>query len=153
MTGASSELVENLNQLLQELTSALQQLRIHKAQCGVWGYQKLGTVLSGYFDALSSLQDQFIVRLIVMDAHIDLQAAEPLKMGRTVEDILSVERSSAAAVLALAQNCFKLATDNIPVRKLIESVILAEDVRLIELDQSLELLRQMGTHQFLSSRC
>jgi bacterioferritin len=153
MTGTSSEIVEGLNQLLQVLASALQQLRIHRAKCELWGYQKLNASLSSHFDELSRHQDKIITRLLVMDAHIDPANASHVRVGQTVEDILSVERASSAEIIELALNCLKLTQSNVPLHKLLESLALAEDARQLELDQSLELLRQMGTQQFLSSRC
>lgn len=153
MTGTSSEIVEGLNQLLQALTSALQQLRIHKAKCGVWGYERLCSSLSNHFDELSRHQDKIIARLLIMDAHIDPSTAGHVRVGQTVEDILSAERVSSTELLDLTLSCLKIAQSNAPLRCLLESLALAEDERQLELDQSLELLRQMGTQQFLASRC
>jgi bacterioferritin (cytochrome b1) len=153
MTSTSSEIVEGLNQLLQGLTSALQQLRIHRVKCEFWGYEKLYVTLSNHFHALNGLQDKIITRLLAMDAHIDSSTANHVRVGQTVEDILSVERATSAEITELTLNCLKLAHANIPLRNLLESLALSEDARQLDLDQRLELLRQMGTQQFLSSRC
>lgn len=109
--------------------------------------------LSEHFNLLSVHQDKVIARLLVMDAHIDPFAVGHLRIGQTVEDILSIERASSAELIELDSQCLKLAPANVPLRHLLESVALSEDARQLELDQSLELLRQMGTQQFLSSRC
>lgn len=153
MTGTSSEIVEGLNQLLQALTSALQQLRIHKVKCEFWGYQKLCGSLAIHFDTLNGFQDKIITRLLALDAHIDPLASGPLRIGQTVEDILSIEKATSVDLIEQTLHCLKISQMNIPVRTLLESIILVEDGRQLELDRSLELMRQLGTQQFLSSRC
>ena len=103
MTLVSSELVEGMNQLLQVLTTALQQLRVHRAKTRVWGYSKLHAELSEQAVTLSDFQDAVVCRLLVMDAHVDLQNVGRLRVGQTVEDILSRERGLALESVQLCQ--------------------------------------------------
>ncbi|MEY3902788.1 MAG: bacterioferritin [Pseudomonadota bacterium] len=153
MTLVSSELVEGMNQLLQVLTTALQQLRVHRAKTRVWGYSKLYDQLSVQAATLSDFQDAVVCRLLVMDAHVDLQNVGRLRIGQTVEDILASERGLALESVQLCQRLYEIARVDVSTRVLLERLALSEDERLQACDQSLELIRQLGTPQFLATRC
>lgn len=153
MTLVSSELVEGLNQLLQVLTTALQQLRVHRAKTRVWGYQRLHDQLSCHSAKISDLQDALVTRLLIIDAHVDLQNVGRLRIGQTVEDILASERELALESVQLCQRLHELSRIDIATKMLLEKLALSEDERLQSYDQSLELIRQLGTPQFLSTRC
>ncbi|MBM3381747.1 MAG: hypothetical protein FJY29_04820 [Betaproteobacteria bacterium] len=153
MTLVSSELVEGMNQLLQVLTTALQQLRVHRAKTRVWGYQRLHELLTAQSSKISDFQDALLTRLLVMDAHVDLQNVGRLRIGQTVEDILASERGLALESVQLCQRLHEMTRLDVATRVLLEKIALAEDERLQSYDQSLELIRQLGTPQFLSTRC
>jgi len=153
MTLVSSELVEGMNQLLQVLTTALQQLRFHRAKTRVWGYAKLHSELSRQAVTLSEFQDAIVCRLLVMEAHVDLQNVGRLRVGQTVEDILSSERGLALESVQLCQRLCEIARVDISTRVLLERLALSEDERLQSYDQGLELIRQLGTPQFLATHC
>lgn len=153
MTLVSSELVEGMNQLLQVLTTALQQLRVHRAKCRVWGYNKLYDELTQQASKLSEFQDALVCRLLVMDAHVDLQNVGRLRIGQTVEDILSSERGLASESVQLCQRLYEISRIDVSTRVLLEKLALSEDERLQAYDQGLELIRQLGTPQFLATRC
>lgn len=153
MTLVSSELVEGMNQLLQVLTTALQQLRVHRAKTRVWGYVRLHEQLSSQAAKLSEFQDALVCRLLVMDVHVDLQSVGRLRIGQTVEDILSSERGLAQESVELCQRLYEIARIDVSTRVLLERLALSEDERLQCYDQSLELIRQLGTPQFLATRC
>jgi bacterioferritin len=153
MTLVSSELVEGMNQLLQVLTTALQQLRVHRAKTRVWGYQRLYEQLTEHSAKLSEFQDALVCRLLVMDAHVDLQNVGRLRVGQTVEDILASERGLALESSQLCQRLYEIARVDVSTRVLLERLALSEDERLQSYDQGLELIRQLGTPQFLSTRC
>jgi bacterioferritin len=153
MTLVSSELVEGMNQLLQVLTTALQQLRVHRAKTQVWGYSKLHAELSEQAVTLSEFQDAVVCRLLVMDAHVDLQNVGRLRVGQTVEDILSSERGLALESVQLCQRLYEIARVDVSTRVLLERLALSEDERLQSYDQGLELIRQLGTPQYLATRC
>jgi bacterioferritin len=153
MTLVSSELVEGMNQLLQVLTTALQQLRVHRAKTQVWGYSKLHAELSEQAVTLSDFQDAVVCRLLVMDAHVDLQNVGRLRVGQTVEDILSSERGLALESVQLCQRLYEIARVDVSTRVLLERLALSEDERLQSYDQGLELIRQLGTPQYLATRC
>jgi bacterioferritin len=153
MTLVSSELVEGINQLLQVLTTALQQLRVHRAKTRVWGYNRLHDQLTAHAVKLADFQDALIARLLVMDAHVDLQNVGRLRIGQTVEDILASERGLALESVQLCQRLHETSRIDVFTRVLIEKLALSEDERLQSYDQSLELIRQLGTPQFLSTRC
>ncbi|NBX17611.1 MAG: hypothetical protein EBR09_09620 [Proteobacteria bacterium] len=153
MTLVSLELVEGMNQLLQVLTTALQQLRVHKAKTRVWGYPKLCEQLSSQANTLSEFQDSVVCRLLVMDAHVDLQNVGRLRIGQTVEDILASERGLALESVQLCQRLYEIARVDVSTRVLLERLALSEDERLQWCDQNLELIRQLGTPQFLATRC
>ena len=153
MTLVSSELVEGMNQLLQVLTTALQQLRVHRAKTQVWGYSKLHAELSEQAVTLSDFQDAVVCRLLVMDAHVDLQNVGRLRVGQTVEDILSSERGLALESVQLCQRLYEIARVDVSTRVLLERLALSEYERLQSYDQGLELIRQLGTPQYLATRC
>lgn len=153
MTLVSSELVEGMNQLLQVLTTALQQLRVHRAKTRVWGYSKLYDQLTAQAVTLAEYQDALVCRLLVMDAHVDLQNVGRLRVGQTVEDILASERGLALESVQLCQRLYEIARVDVSTRVLLERLALSEDERLQWCDQSLELIRQLGTPQFLATRC
>ena len=149
-----SEVAQNLAGISQSLVTSVAQLRVHRAMVRHWGYSKLETLLNGVYSSRSSDLDGLLSSILSAEGTPDLQGINRLNIGQTVEEIFQSESRTASelkemvAETILAWPAFDLLTAD-SLQKM--ALSLAEQNLLF--DQGLELIRQMGSQNFLATRC
>ncbi|KAB8040729.1 hypothetical protein GCL60_02035 [Silvanigrella paludirubra] len=148
----SSEISSGLSSLVQVHGTILQQLRIHKNICKLWGYEKLAAVILTQNDSVCCHLDKLITMMLKEEYIFDLQNLNKLNIGQTVEEILVSDRIMAESCGELAVK-LTLISHQIEIRKTLEEMSLLQRSYASLMDQQLELVRQMGTQFYLATRC
>jgi bacterioferritin len=146
----NSTLVAGLTHLSQLLTSTLQQLRIHKAMALNWGYPGLVNVFQEQWVHNSHHLDNLLERFVALDQTIDLQNLAKINVGQTVEEMLQSTGNNAKAAVEVCQKILEtiLFRDQTTYH-VVELILLGEEKRLSQCNQLIEMIRQMGTQNFL----
>lgn len=148
----SSEISSGLSSLVQVHGTILQQLRIHKNICKLWGYEKLAAVILAQNDSVCCHLDKLIIMMLKEEYIFDLQNLNKLNIGQTVEEILVSDRIMAESCGELAVK-LTLISHQIEIRKTLEEMSLLQRSYASLMAQQLELVRQMGTQFYLATRC
>lgn len=147
------EMSDGLSSLVQVHGTILQQLRIHKNICQLWGYEKLTNLISKQNDDVSFHLDQLLQMMLRAEINFDLQNLNKLNIGQTVEEIFVSDRIMAETCCDLASRLLLISVQNIEIRQALEKMALLQGNYANMLSQQLELVRQMGTHLYLATRC
>ncbi len=147
------EMSGGLSSLVQVHGTILQQLRIHKNICQLWGYEKLMSTISYQNDSVCIHLDKLILMMLRAEINFDLQNLNKLNIGQTVEEILVSDRIMAETCRDLASRLSLVSSQNLEIRKTIEDMALLQEAYAQTMAQQLELVRQMGTQLYLATRC
>ena len=149
-----SELNTNWSGLCQGLMSAIAQIRVHKAMCHHWGYERLLGKLNEVLQSRSFLLDDLMAAMLACEEVPDLQGLARLNIGQTVEEILQSERKLSSDLNEFALDVLMnwKAHDLHAIGKL-EKLCSELHSHILLFDKDLELIRQMGVQNFLATRC
>ena len=148
----SSEISNGLSSLVQVHGTILQQLRIHKNICKLWGYEKLSYLVSKQNEEVCLHLDKLIIFMLREEYSFDLQNLNKLSIGQTVEEIFVSDRIMAESCCELALKLI-LISHNIEIKNTLEEMLLLQKSYANFISQQLELVRQMGTQFYLATRC
>jgi bacterioferritin len=147
------EMSSGLSSLVQVHGTILQQLRIHKNICQLWGYEKLMSMISYQNDSVCIYLDKLIMMMLRAEINFDLQNLNKLNIGQTVEEIFVSDRIMAETCRDLATRLSVISIQNIEIRQTLEEMVLLQGSYANSMSQQLELVRQMGTQLYLATRC
>ena len=147
------EMASGLSSLVQVHGTILQQLRIHKNICQLWGYEKFMSKISYQNDAVCIHFDKLILMMLRAEINFDLQNLNKLNIGQTVEEIIVSDRIMAEACRDLASRLSLISSQNVEIRQTLEDMALLQGSYAQSMAQQLELVRQMGTQLYLATRC
>jgi bacterioferritin len=149
-----SELGFTYTGVSQGLVTSLQQLRIHKAMCLHWGYERLSAQWHAWLEHREHMLDQLLGAQLSMESALDLQTLGKLNVGQTVEEIFQSERRMASDLRELAAGTLSdLSLLELHHADTLKQVVASLAKSVQECDRSMELIRQMGIQNFLATRC
>jgi bacterioferritin len=148
------ELIELLNEVLTAELTAINQYFIHAKMCENWGYSKLAE-----HDREESIEemkdaDRVIERILDLGGVPNLQRLGSVRVGETVPEQLqldlelelaAIERYNRGVAHAVAKG------DN-ATRHLLEEQLTDEEEHASYLETQLELIRQMGVENYLTTQ-
>ncbi|APJ03745.1 superantigen MAM [Silvanigrella aquatica] len=147
------EMSTGLFALVQAHGTILQQLRVHKNICQLWGYEKLTNLILNHYNLVCHHTDKLMMMMLRAEVNFDLQNLNKLNIGQTVEEIFVSDRIMAESCCDLAVRLSAISTQNIEIRHLLEEMTLLQGSYATFMAQQLELVRQMGTQFYLATRC
>ena len=149
-----TDLAVNLSIITQSLVTSLAQIRIHRAMARQWGYSKLDTQLESVIGDLSSDLDCILVGILASEGTPDLQGLNRLNIGQTVEEIFQSESRMARELLERTCDALlQLPPIDLQVANPLQQLTRHLSGHVNFFEQGLELIRQMGTPNFLATRC
>lgn len=148
-----SELFERLESLARVHATVLQQLRIHKNICKYLGFHKMVEVLHGHRETVSVQYDEIIQSILATEQNFDLQILNTLSIGQTIEEIFTSDRDMAVECHHAASDLVGAAGHHIAIKDIAYNIALAQNKFILFLDQQLQLVRQMGTQNYIATRC
>jgi bacterioferritin len=148
------EVIELLNEVLTAELTAINQYFIHAKMCENWGYSKLKE--HNYHESIEEMKDadHVIERILDLGGVPNMQRLFSVRVGETVPEQLqldldleleAIERYNRGVALAAAKG------DN-TTRHLLEEQLTDEEEHAAYLESQLELIRQMGLENYLSTQ-
>ena len=148
------EVIELLNEVLTAELTAINQYFIHSKMCENWGYSKLKE--HNYQESIEEMKDadHVIERILDLGGVPNMQRLFSVRVGETVPEQLqldldlelaAIERYNRGVALAVAKG------DN-ATRHLLEEQLTDEEEHAAWLESQLELIRQMGLENYLSTQ-
>ena len=140
------KVIEYLNKGLRSELTAINQYWLHYRMLKNWGFNDLAKKWREESIEEMGHADKFTDRILFLDGFPNMQTLDPLKIGQTVEEIISSdlasEMSARALYLEAAGYC---ASINDRVTKLLfEELAKDEEDHIDFLETQQELIRQVG---------
>jgi bacterioferritin len=150
----SAKLIEQLNEILtQELTS-VNQYFVHSMMCENWGYKRLAEKIRK--ESMNEMKhaEELIERILHLDGVPNMQRLDKVKVGERVAEQLKLDREMEASAVQRLNKTIALAVelgDNVT-RELLEDMLKSEDDHLHWLESQLELIKQVGEQNYLAQQ-
>jgi bacterioferritin len=150
----SQAVIEILNEVLTAELTAINQYFIHSRMCDNWGYDRLAEKLR--HESIDEMKDAdaIIERILYLDGVPNMQRLGAIAVGENVPEQLALDRELETAAIERYNRGIALAVaegDN-GTRDLFESQLRGEEEHLDWIESQLELIRQVGTENYLSQQ-
>jgi bacterioferritin len=146
--------IELLNEVLTAELTAINQYFIHAKMCDNWGYRRLAE--HGRGESIDEMKhaDALIERVLFLDGVPNMQRLFPVTVGETVQEQFELDLALEAKAIERLRNgiraCFE-ASDHAS-RELLEHILVSEEEHTDWLETQLELMRQLGVQEYLSTQ-
>ncbi|WP_131747369.1 bacterioferritin [Frankia sp. Cppng1_Ct_nod] len=149
-----TEIIELLNGVLANELTAINQYFLHSRMQLNWGYHRLGK--HTYDESIDEMRhaDKLVHRVLYLGGLPNLQRLHTLRVGETVLEQLTSDRSHEIEACALLREGIVLtrSRDDVGSAVLLESILTSEEEHIDWLDAQLELVSQVGEANYLAQQ-
>ncbi|MEW6567353.1 MAG: bacterioferritin [Chloroflexota bacterium] len=150
----NTKLIEQLNQLLSEELTAISQYMVHSEMCDNWGLGRLHKAIEKQAIDEMHHAEWLIGRIIFLEGTPNASKLNPMKIGKTVPEIIAHDKEAELAAVAAHNAGIRLAAQEGDegsaelMRKILEDEERHEDWNEAQQDQ----MGQMGVENYLSTQ-
>ena len=150
----NEKLLGTLNQLLADELTAISQYMVHSEMCDNWGYDKLHMAIEKQAKDEMHHAEWLIQRILFLDGTPEVSRLHPMKIGKTVLDIVGNDQEAELAAVRAYNSAIALAhevADQATVDLLIQILKMEEGhVDWAEIQRS--QIEQMGLENYLANQ-
>lgn len=148
------KIVENLNLLLRDELTAINQYFVHAEMCENWGYEKLHKLVEKRAIDEMRHAENLIQRVLFLEGIPIVSELNKINIGAVVEDQFRKD-------LAAEEHCVKMYNEGIRLstelsdggtKELLERIIIEEEKHVDWLEAQLSQIEQMGIQNYLSGQ-
>ena len=150
----NQKVIDVLNSLLAGELTAMDQYFIHSRVYEDWGFTKLYERIAHEMEDETGHADQMIKRILFLEGFPDLATREPLKVGKTVEEMLKNDLALEYAVVKNLKDAIALCEtekDFETRAMLVKQLEDTEEDHTHWLEQQLGLIDKIGIHNYLQA--
>lgn len=107
----NKDLITVLNSLLADELTAINQYMVHSEMCENWGYNKLHTAIRGQAMDEMHHAEWLIERIIFFEGAPTVSNLNPIKIGKTVSEMISKDLESEFNAVIAYNSAIKLARE------------------------------------------
>jgi len=147
----NDRLIEELNLLLAEELTAINQYMVHSEMCANWGYGELHEAVEKRAITEMKHAEMLIARIIFLEGRPIVSALNPIHIGQDVLEQLKNDLAAEQGAVKIYNDAVKLAVevgDN-GSRAMLENILKDEEDHLDWLETQLDQIQQMGIQLYL----
>ncbi|MEM8837872.1 MAG: bacterioferritin [Pseudomonadota bacterium] len=146
----SEKVIERLNEALFLELGAINQYWLHYRLLDDWGYGKLAKKEKE--ESLEEMvhADKIVERIIFLEGHPNLQTVAPLRIGRTVKEVLEADLAGELEAIASYKKSREVcyAEGDYVSMQIFEELLTDEEGHTDFLETQLELLEKIGEERY-----
>jgi bacterioferritin len=144
------KVVEYLNKALKHELTAVNQYWLHYRILDNWGYRELAKKWRE--ESIEEMQhaDTLVARILFLEGHPNMQALDALRIGQTVQEILTSDLAAEIDARALYLDAAKYcdSVNDRASKNLFEKLTDDEEHHIDFLETQLELIKQVGAQLY-----
>ena len=142
--------IERLNEALHLELGAINQYWLHYRLLDDWGYGKLAKKEKEESMEEMVHADKIIERIIFLEGHPNLQTVAPLRIGRTVKEVLEADLAGEMEALASYKKSREICREegDYVTMGIFEELLTDEEEHADFLETQLELLEKIGEERY-----
>lgn len=147
----NEQIIAELNALLADELTAINQYMVHSEMCANWGYERLHQAIEKRAIEEMKHAEALIGRVIFLEGKPIVTNLNPISIGPDVESQHKNDLAAEEAAVKAYNAGIRLATevgDN-GTRELLESILKDEEVHVDWLEAQLDQIEQMGIQNYL----
>ena len=148
----NKELLVILNSLLADELTAINQYMVHSEMCENWGYEKLHKAIRKQAMDEMYHAEWLIERIIFLEGIPTVSKLNPVKIGKTVPEIISNDNQDELNAVHAYNNAIKLAheVDDQGTVELLTKILKMEEGHVDWAEIQYSQIKQMGLENYLS---
>lgn len=154
MKAQDPKIIENLNLVLKNELTAINQYFLHARMFRDWGLKELGE--HEYQESVDEMKhaDRLIERILFLDGLPNLQDLGKLRIGENAQEMLQCDLDLEMAAMPLLRECVAHAeaVSDFVSRELFEDILTSEEEHVDWLETQLELIDKTGIQNYLQSQ-
>jgi bacterioferritin len=147
----NEKIIENLNFLLEDELTAINQYIVHSEMCANWGYERLHKTVEKRAIEEMKHAEKLIGRILFLDGIPVVASLNKVKVGALVENQLKNDLFAEDHTLKIYNEGILLATKltDSGTRELLEGILKEEEQHIDWLEAQLTQIKQMGIQNYL----
>ena len=150
----NQELIIVLNSLLADELTVINQYMVQSAMCSNWGYEKLHIAIRNQAKDEMLHAEWLIERIIFFGSAPNLSNLIPIKIGKTVLEIINSNENAELKVVSSYNNAIKLACEvkDQGTVELLTRILIMEEGHVVWTEKQHAQIDQMGLENYLASQ-
>jgi bacterioferritin len=147
-----ADVIKKLNELLADELTAINQYMVHSEMCDNWGYHKLHEAIEKQAIDEMHHAEWLIGRIIFLEGSPTVSKLNAIRIGRTVEEIVSNDLDAEDSAVQMYNEAIRLATASKDdgTRELLTKILKDEERHVDWGEQQRDQIAQMGIANYLS---
>lgn len=147
----NEKIIDQLNLLLADELTAINQYMVHSEMCADWGYERLHSAIEKRAIQEMKHAEKLIARILFLDGRPVVSVLNKIKIGAEVEPQLKNDLAAELEAANLYNVSIRLAgevNDN-GTRDLLEEILTDEEAHIDWIEAQLDQIKQMGIQNYL----
>jgi bacterioferritin len=147
----NSKVIQILNERLSEELTAISQYMVHSEMCANWGFGKLHEAIEKQAIDEMKHAESLIGRILFLEGSPTVSKLHKIKIGRTVEEIVSVDEDAEIDAVKAYNESIASAADagDNATAEMLKKILLDEERHVDWGETQRELIKQMGLQNYL----
>jgi bacterioferritin len=148
------QIIDNLNSLLRDELTAINQYFLHAEMCGNWGYEKLHKYVEKRAVEEMKHAGKLIERILFLEGMPVVSELNMINIGTSVQEQIRKDLDSEEHCIIDYNASIRLATElsDGGTKELLDSIIVDEEKHADWLEAQLTLIEQIGIQNYLAAQ-
>lgn len=148
------QVIDVLNEILTAELTAINQYYIHAKMCESWGYRKLSAWKRK--ESIEEMKDADVIieRILYLDGVPNMQRLNPVRVGENAIEQHELDLALETGAIERLNRAIALCRDkgDNGTAELLESILKGEEHSADELEQHLNVVREIGKENYLAQQ-